>query len=172
MGVYREAVERFVEGLDPRPDITAHPWRTTRKYGFGVNLEQSLTRDVSAFARWGWDDGKTESFAYTEVDETFQGGVGVYGQRWHRKQDRVGIAFVTNGIKKDHQNYLAGGGYGFLIGDAALSYGRENIMETYYTAHVWRGIYVAPQLQYIANPGYNRDRGPVTVPGFRVHLEF
>lgn len=172
MGIYREAVLRFVDGIDPRPDITAHPWGVTRKYGFGVNIEQSLTPFITAFARWGWDNGKTESFAYTEVDETFQGGLGFYGSKWHRKQDRAGVAFVTNGIKKDHQNYLAAGGDGFLLGDGALRYGRENIFETYYTAHVWRGLYVAPQLQYIANPGYNMDRGPVVVPGFRVHVEF
>jgi high affinity Mn2+ porin len=172
MGIYRDAGVRFVKGIDPQPDITAHPWRTTRKYGFGVNIEQRLTPFTTAFARWGWDDGKTESFAYTEVDETFQGGLGFYGAKWHRRQDRAGVAFVTNGIKKDHQNYLAAGGYGFLIGDGALDYGRENIFESYYTAHVWRGLYVAPQVQYIADPGYNQDRGPVVVPGFRVHVEF
>jgi high affinity Mn2+ porin len=172
MGIYRDAVERFVEGIDPVPDITAHPWRTTRKYGFGINLEQTLSPNVAAFARWGWDNGKTESFAYTELDSTFSWGLRVYGAKWHRKQDRAGIAFVTNGIKKDHQNYLAHGGYGFLIGDGGLNYGRENIVESYYTAHVWRGIYLAPQLQYIVNPAYNRDRGPVLVPGFRVHVEF
>ena len=172
MGIYREAVERFLEGTDRIPDITAHPWRTTRKYGFGINIEQTLTRNLAVFGRWGWDNGKTESFAYTEVDETLQGGLGFYGSRWHRKQDRAGVAFVTNGIKKDHQNYLAHGGYGFLIGDGALLYGRENILESYYTAHVWRGIYVAPGVQYVVNPGYNRDRGPVVVPSFRLHVEF
>jgi high affinity Mn2+ porin len=127
---------------------------------------------VVAFARWGWDNGKTESFAYTEDDETFEVGVGFYGRRWRRKQDRAGVAFVTNGIKKDHQEYLADGGLGFLLGDGALNYGRENIFETYYTAHIWRGIYLAPGVQHINNPGYNRDRGPVTVPSFRAHVEF
>jgi carbohydrate-selective porin OprB len=91
---------------------------------------------------------------------------------WHRTHDRAGVAFVTNAICKDHQVYLADGGYGFLIGDGHLNYGRENIVEAYYTAHVWRGIYVAPDLQHITNPGYNRDRGPVLVPGFRGHVEF
>ena len=163
---------QFEKGLVTAPDITHHPWHVTRKYGFGVNLEQTLTRNLTAFARWGWDDGKTESFAYTEIDSTFAEGVGVNGVKWHRKQDRAGVAFVSNGIKKDHQNYLAKGGYGFLIGDGRLNYGRENIMESYYAAHVWRGIYVAPGFQYIVNPGYNRDRGPVSVPSFRVHVEF
>jgi carbohydrate-selective porin OprB len=98
--------------------------------------------------------------------------VGADGTWWHRKQDRAGIAFVSNAIKKDHQNYLADGGLGFLLGDGGLNYRRENIVESYYTAHVWRGIYVAPGLQHINNPGYDRDRGPVLVPSFRAHVEF
>jgi high affinity Mn2+ porin len=172
MGIYRDAIAQFQKGSVAAPDITNHLWQITRKYGFGVNLEQNLTRDVTAFARWGWDDGKTESFAYTEVDLTLAEGVGVNGTRWHRKQDRAGVAFVSNGIKKDHQIYLADGGRGFLLGDGKLNYGRENILESYYTAHVWRGIYVAPGVQYIVNPGYNRDRGPVVVPTLRLHGEF
>jgi high affinity Mn2+ porin len=172
MGIYRDAVAQFNEGLVKVPDITNHPWHITRKYGFGANLEQNLTRNVTAFARWGWDNGRTESFAYTEIDSTFDEGIGVNGRQWHRKQDRAGIAFVSNGIKKDHQIYLADGGNGFLLGDGKLNYGRENIVESYYTAHIWRGIYIAPGVQYIVNPGYNRDRGPVVVPSFRLHLEF
>jgi high affinity Mn2+ porin len=172
MGIYRDAVAQFNEGLVAVPDITHHPWQITRKYGFGVNLEQDLTRNLAAFARWGWDDGRTESFAYTEIDSTIAEGLGAKGAMWHRKQDRAGIAFVSNGIKKDHQIYLADGGLGFLLGDGALNYGRENILETYYSAHVWRGIYVGPGLQYIVNPGYNKDRGPVIVPTFRLHVEY
>ena len=172
MGIYREANAQFKEGLVLVPEIINHPWHITRKYGFGVNLEQNLTRNVTAFARWGWDDGRTESFAYTEIDSTFAEGVGVNGAKWHRKQDRAGIAFVSNGIKKDHQVYLADGGLGFLLGDGGLNYGRENIVESYYTAHVWRGIYFAPGVQHINNPGYNRDRGPVVVPSLRAHVEF
>ena len=172
MGIYRDAVTQFKVGLVLVPDITHHPWHVTRKYGFGVNVEQNLARNFTAFARWGWDDGRTESFAYTEIDSTFAEGVGVNGALWHRKQDRAGTAFVSNGIKKDHQIYLADGGLGFLLGDGKLNYGRENILESYYTAHVWRGIYIAPGVQHINNPGYNRDRGPVVVPTLRLHLEF
>lgn len=172
MGVYRNAVAQFEAGEIAAPDITAHPWHTTQKYGFGVNVEQSLTSDLVAFGRWGWNNGRTESFVYTEIDSTFVEGLGLYGTRWHRKQDRAGIAFASNAISKDHQSYLAHGGYGFIIGDGALNYGRENILETYYTAHVWRGIYVAPGLQHVENPGYNRDRGPVIVPSFRLHVEY
>jgi hypothetical protein len=172
MGIYSDALAQFDKGLVSAPDITNHSWHVTRKYGFGINLEQNLMRNLSAFARFGWNNGKTESFAYTEVDQTFAGGLGANGAMWHRHRDRAGLAFVTNFISKDHQTYLAAGGYGFLIGDGALNYGRENIVETYYTAHVWRGIYVALGLQRIVNPGYNRDRGPVLVPSLRLHLEF
>ena len=172
MGIYRDAVAQYEKGLVAVPDITNHPWHITRKYGFGVNLEQHLTPNLTAFGRFGWDNGKTESFAYTEVDQTFAAGLAANGAWWHRRQDRAGVAAVSNAICKDHQNYLRLGGLGFLLGDGNLNYGRENIVETYYTAHVWRGIYVAPGLQHINNPGYNRDRGPVLVPSFRLHVEF
>jgi high affinity Mn2+ porin len=172
MGIYRDAIAQFQDGMVPVPDITNHPWHITRKYGLGVNIEQAITPNFMAFVRWGWDNGKTESFAYTEVDSTVLEGLVAYGAKWHRKQDRAGIAFVSNGICKDHQTYLADGGLGFLLGDGGLNYGRENIVESYYTAHVWRGIYVAPGVQHINNPGYNRDRGPVVVPTFRLHVEF
>ena len=171
MGIYRDQVIQAAAQETP-PDATAHPWHITRKYGFGINVEQSLTHYLTAFARFGWDNGKTESFAYTEVDQTSAEGVGANGAWWHRKQDRAGIAFVSNAIKKDHQNYLAAGGDGFLLGDGHLNYGRENILESYYTVHVWRGVYLAPGFQHIVDPGYNRDRGPVLVPSFRAHFEF
>ena len=172
MGIYRQAIANFEAGLTPIPEITDHPWHITRKYGFGMNLEQELTRHLAVFGRFGWDNGKTESFAYTEVDQTFDVGLRANGDWWHRKQDRAGIAFVSNAIGKDHQTYLADGGLGFLLGDGKLNYGRENIVESYYTIHAWRGIYFAPGVQHIEDPGYNRDRGPVIVPSFRAHVEF
>jgi high affinity Mn2+ porin len=171
MGIYRDQVIKAAE-QDTTPDITAHPWHITSKYGFGINVEQSLTAHLTAFARFGWDNGKTESFAYTEVDQTFAEGIGANGSWWRRKQDRAGVAFISNAIAKDHQNYLAAGGPGFLLGDGHLTYAREDILESYYTVHAWRGIYLAPGLQHIVNPGYNRDRGPVVVPSFRAHVEF
>jgi len=171
MGIYRDQIA-LAEENHVTPNITNHPWRITRKYGFGINLEQKLTHNLTAFARFGWNNGKTESFAYTEVDQTFAEGLGANGAWWHRKQDRAGVAFVSNAICKDHQTYLADGGLGFLLGDGKLNYGRENIVESYYTIHVWRGIYLAPGVQHIVNPGYNRDRGPVLVPSFRAHVEF
>jgi high affinity Mn2+ porin len=172
MGTYRDAVEQFLQGQVLVPDITNHPWHITRKYGFGANVEQEISANLTAFARFGWDNGKTESFAYTEVDQTFAVGLGARGAWWQRRHDRAGVAVVTNGICKDHQEYLRLGGLGFLLGEGNLNYGRETIFESYYTAHVWRGIYVAPGVQHINDPGYNRYRGPVVVPSFRLHAEF
>ena len=134
MGSYRVAIENSRDGLTPRPDITAHPLQTTIKYGFAINFEQALNDWVGIFARWGWNEGQHESYAYPEVDETVQFGVGGNGKRWGRNADRAGVVFVSNGISRDHQEYLALGGLGFLLGDGALSYGRENIEEGYYTA--------------------------------------
>jgi len=172
MGVYRQANQNFLAGATPTPDITAHPFHTTLKYGFGVNAEQELTQNLRVFARWGWNEGQHESFAYTEVNETVLVGGDFRGTKWNRKNDKIGLAFVSNGISRDHQIYLALGGHGFLLGDGALNYGREDIVESYYNVHVWRGAFIAPDLQHILNPGYNRDRGPVWVPSMRLHLEF
>jgi high affinity Mn2+ porin len=172
MGDYRTAIDNFLAGLTPIPEITAHPLQTTVKYGFGVNFEQPLNKWFGVFGRWGWNEGRHESYAYTEVDQTNEIGVGASGRRWGRKFDRAGLVFVSNGISRDHQQYLALGGLGFLLGDGRLTYGRENIVETYYTMHVWRGFYPAVGFQYVDHPGYNRDRGPVVAPTLRVHLEF
>jgi high affinity Mn2+ porin len=172
MGSYREAVDNFLGGLTPKPEITAHPLQTTIKYGFGINFEQPLNDWMGLFGRWGWNEGQHESYAYTETDQTVLVGLGVNGKRWKRKLDRAGVAFVSNGISRNHQEYLALGGDGFILGDGKLNYGRENIAEMYYTLHVWRGIYPSFDFQYVDRPGYNRDRGPVYVPGLRLHLEF
>jgi high affinity Mn2+ porin len=172
MGSYREAIDNYLAGLTAAPEITAHPLRTSIKYGFGANFEQPLNDWFGVFGRWGWNEGRHESYAYTEVDSTVEIGAGASGRRWGRKFDRAGIAFVSNGISRDHQQYLALGGYGFLLGDGRLNYGRETIEEAYYTMHLWRGFYPSAGVQHINNPGYNRDRGPVIVPTLRLHLEF
>jgi high affinity Mn2+ porin len=172
MGSYREAIDNYLAGLTAIPEITAHPLRTSSKYGFGANFEQSLNDWFGFFGRWGWNEGRHESYAYTEVDSTVELGAGASGQRWRRKFDRTGFVFVSNGISRDHQQYLALGGYGFLLGDGRLNYGRETIEEAYYTLHFWRGFYPSVGVQHINNPGYNRDRGPVIVPSLRLHIEF
>lgn len=171
MGSYREAVQAFLAGTDPQPNIEAHRKQGRIKYGFGFNVEQEITKTVRVFGRLGWNEGQNESFAYTEVDQAIEAGADWRLERWRRPNDKIGAAFITNGISRLHQLYLALGGNGFLLGDGRLTYGREDILETYYNAHLWRGVYVSPELQWAAHPGYNKDRGPVVVPGLRLHLE-
>ena len=172
MGDYREAVIHYLEGLTPRPEITSVEKFDTLKYGFGLNIEQDVTPNLRVAGRFGWNEGQHESFAYTEDDQTFLLGADYAGSRWHRKFDKVGVAFVTNAIKKDHQNYLRLGGLGFLLGDGNLNYAREDILEAYYNVHAWRGLYYAVDYQNIQHPGYNQDRGPINVEGVRLHIDF
>jgi high affinity Mn2+ porin len=154
------------------PNIMAHPAQVTVKYGVGLNFEQELTANARVFGRFGWNEGQHESFAYTEVDQTFELGADYSGAGWGRAHDRIGVVGVSNAIKRDHQQYLALGGLGFLLGDGRLNYGREDILEAYYTAHNWRGLFSSFDLQLIAHPGYNQDRGPVEVFTVRTHVDF
>ena len=172
MGNYREAIDAFLSGQDKQPDITKHRQQGRIKYGFGGNFEQELTERARVFGRFGWNEGENESFAYTEVNQAVEAGADYSGEAWSRKHDRIGGAFSLNAISGDHRRYLALGGLGFLLGDGALRYGREQIFEGYYTLHVWRGAFVSLDLQHVTNPGYNQDRGPVFVPGLRAHVDF
>lgn len=178
MGTYREAVRDFLSGSDTAafglvaPDITKHEHFSALKYGFGYNTEQELSANLRTFARFGWNEGQHESFAYTEVDQTAEAGADYYGATWHRPDDKVGLVFVSNAIKRDHQDYLRYGGLGFLLGDGGLHYGRENIVESYYNWHAWRGLFYSLDVQHINNPGYNRDRGPAWVGSVRAHVDF
>lgn len=172
MGTYREAVNAFLDGQDPTPDIVKHEHFGALKYGFGYNTEQAITADLRVFARFGWNEGQHESFAYTEVDQTVSAGADYAGTRWKRPVDKVALAFVSNAIKSDHQEYLKLGGLGFLLGDGNLNYGRETIVESYYNWHAWRGLFYALDVQHINNPGYNRDRGPAWVGSVRAHVDF
>ena len=113
-----------------------------------------------------------ESFAYTEMNSTVSFGFELLGDAWGRKEDQLGSAFETGGISTKHREYLALGGLGFILGDGRLNYGREEVSETYYNAHLVSGLYMGVQLSFINNPGYNRDRGPVVVPGVRAHVDF
>ncbi|HXA19341.1 MAG TPA: carbohydrate porin [Thermoanaerobaculia bacterium] len=168
MGSYREAL---ADGNGAPPDITESRQRGRTKYGAGLNAEQELTERIRAFARLGWNDGRNESFAYTEVDRTAAAGFDLRPST-RRPLDKVGVALVANRISALHRAYLAAGGLGFLLGDGALRYGPERIVEVYYTAYIGRGVYLSADLQDIRDPGYNRDRGPVLVPAARLHVDF
>lgn len=173
MGNYREAIKQFEEshGSESAPNIIVTRKQGRHKYGFGLNVQQDITPSLGFFARLGWSDGRNESFAYTEVDRTGEVGLFSNGTAWRRPNDRTGIAFVANGIVGAHREYLALGGLGFLLGDGGLTYGPEKIVEGFYTAHLWRGLFAAFDVQHIDNPGYNAARGPVLVPALRFHFD-
>jgi hypothetical protein len=171
MGDYRAALAQFDSGQTPLPDVTDHPLVRALKYGFGCNVEQPISASLIAFGRFGWNEGRHESFVYTEANQTWGGGLAARGSSWRRKFDRAGAAFVENSISGDHRRYLQSGGLGFLLGDGNLSYGREKLEELFYTAHLWRGAFFSFDLQHFNNPGYNHARGPVAIPAVRLHLE-
>jgi high affinity Mn2+ porin len=172
MGDYGQAIAGYLNHVDKVPDITLYRHQDSLKQGFGLNLEQTLPANFRAFLRTGWNEGHKESFAYTEMNSTLAMGADLSGDAWGRKDDRIGTAFEIGGISGQHREYLALGGLGFILGDGHLNYGHEAVSETYYTARVVSGLYMAVQLSVINNPGYNRDRGPVVVPGIRAHVDF
>ena len=172
MGSYAAAIHAFETGTDAVPDIQAHRQQGRLKRGVAANAEYRSSSGLRFFGRTGWNDGDSESYAYTEVNNSMAVGADVDGARWRRPADRVGVAFVSNGLSVPHRIYLQLGGLGFLLGDGALTYGREDIVESYYTAHLWRGVFASAGTQYIAHPGYNQARGPVFVTMTRLHLDF
>ena len=153
------------------PDLGPTRRDGTEKYGFGLNLEQALTSDAGVFARYGWNDGKTETWAFTEIDRSLSSGLSLQGRRWHRAPDVVAVGAVRDYISGDHRAFLADGGLGFIIGDGRLDYRPEQIVESYYAFRATRQWTLTADYQYIANPAYNRDRGPVSVACLRVHWE-
>jgi len=167
MGDYREAIA----SAPSAPDVTStREYRI--KFGVTLNAEQKITDDLGAFLRAGWDDGRTETFAFTEIDRSFQAGLSLKGALWQRPEDTVAAAVVVNGISSAHRDYLAAGGLGFLLGDGRLRDGPETILECYYQARLAKSLFVSLDYQFVDNPGYNRDRGPVSIFGLRVHVEF
>ena len=169
-GHYADAI-RLGQQTGTIPDITAVRKNGTIKYGAGVNIEQQLAKDLGMFVRLGWNDGKTESFAFTAIDRLASGGVSFAGPSWKRPDDVVATELTVSGISGVHASYLAAGGQDFLIGDGALQYGPECIWESYYSARVYRGFFASIDLQHITNPAYNEVRGPVWVGSARLHLE-
>ena len=170
-GTYAAAL-RLAATTGGVPDVTATRRNGTLKYGFGINAEQELTSEIGVFARLGWNDGKTESFAFTAIDRLATGGVSITGKRWHRPFDTVATEVTAAGISGVHALYLARGGHDFLIGDGHLQYGPEVISESYYNARVFPWLFAAIDLQHVTHPAYNEDRGPVWIYSLRLHMEF
>jgi high affinity Mn2+ porin len=170
-GTYAEAL-KLAAVTRTTPDVATTHRPGTLKYGFGLNLEQEVANGVGVFARLGWNDGKTESFAFTAIDRLAQAGVSVSGSHWRRPHDTAATEVTVSGLSAVHSQYLARGGLDFLIGDGALRYGPETISESYYSACLVKGFFATLDLQHVTNPAYNRDRGPVWVGTLRLHMEF
>ncbi|MCX6146223.1 MAG: carbohydrate porin [Candidatus Kapabacteria bacterium] len=172
MGVYKDALF-VVDPLVQNPDIIHTRAYGRNKYGFGLNLEQDLSKNIGCFLRGSWNDGKNETWHFTEIDNAISGGIVFNANAWNRPSEELGIAFALNGISTDHQNYLKAGGLGFMLGDGNLNYINEFISEIYYNIHLHDNhFWISPDLQYIVHPAYNKDRGPALAIAVRAHVEF
>lgn len=157
--------------LDVIQGNTEHKSYGGKKFGSGLNIDQQLTNDIGFFSRIGWNDGKYATWAFTEIDQTINAGISIKGTQWKRPDDVFAIAVVNNGISKVHRSFLEAGGYGFIIGDGKLNYGHETILETYYNIRLTKFFWLTFDCQFVNNPAYNKDRGPVNVFGIRGHVE-
>ena len=167
MGNYQDAVNNPARPADI--DATA---RFSYKFGFGLNFEQEIAKNVGVFSRLGWSDGQNQAWVFSDVDHTATLGLSIKGEVWRRPDDTFGLAGAFNGISKSHQEFFAAGGLGILAGDGNLNYGWEKILETYYDCKIWKTIHAALDYQFVDNPAFNRDRGPVSFFGGRLHWEF
>lgn len=167
MGSYQDAI---ASPIRPADILATRGYRF--KYGFGLNVEQEIIKNVGVFSRLGWSDGQNEAWVFADVDRTATLGLSVKGESWSRPNDTMGLAGVLNGISKVHQEFFEAGGTGILAGDGALTYGWEKSLETYYEFQVWKTVYATLDYQFVSDPAYNRARGPVSIFGARLHWEF
>ncbi|NJA89917.1 carbohydrate porin [Rhodocyclus tenuis] len=142
------------------------------KSGLGINIEQALADDLGFFLRAMKADGRTETLAFTETDASLGTGFSLKGARWGRADDTVGLGYLRNALSAERQRYLAAGGISFFLGDGALNYRPEQVVEAYYSVNIMRGVYMTADVQHIRNPGYNADRGPANFAALRFHAEF
>lgn len=174
----RARMSRFQDALDLSARTGAVPsvdnvrYGEQSKHGFGLNAEQAVSDDVGFFGRASWADGKTETYAFTEIDRSLSVGTVVKGKAWGRAQDCVGFALARNGLSRVRREYLAAGGMGFFIGDGRLNYRPEAVFETFYNLNLAPQIWVTLDWQSIRHPAYNADRGRVHVASVRLHTEF
>lgn len=169
-GTYADSIQ-LAKKTGSTPDITATRHPGTRKYGYAINADQEITSDIGLFSRLGWNDGKTESFAFTAIDRLATGGISMTGQRWRRRYDTAATELTVSGLSGVHASYLALGGHDFLLGDGRLQYGPEYIWESYYSARLFPGFFASFDYQHVANPAFNQDRGPVSIYSLRLHWE-
>ena len=171
MGSYADAV-RLAQATGDVPDM-ALVRRYASRPGMSLNIEQPLSDTFGAFARASLNDGSKEAYEFTEINRSLSAGLSLKGKDWGRPDDTFGIAGVINALSAPARVYFAAGGLGILIGDGQLPhYGTENIAEAFYSLAATTWLAVSADYQFIANPAYNRDRGPVSILGARVHAQF
>lgn len=168
MGDYRTSIAAATDSL---PSIIATRQAGRTKWGIGISIDQELGKYLGAFLRAGWNDGKHETWAYTEIDEQVSAGLSFKGDLWRRANDNIGIACIVSGLSTAHRDYLAAGGTGFMLGDGALEYDTEKVAEFYYSFALTNDIRLSGTYQFVASPGYNAARGPVNVLSLRLHVE-
>jgi high affinity Mn2+ porin len=170
MGSFADAIALAEVTGQPADIAAVRQWAS--RGGVSLNLEQQIFADLGVFARAGIANGDIEPYEFTDIDRTVSAGLQLTGKPWGRQDDTLGFAGVVNGISGVHEAFLNAGGLGILVGDGQLPHpGTEQIIETYYSLPVasWRATL---DYQFIANPAYNRDRGPVSVFGVRMHAQF
>jgi len=166
-GSYRETLD------NPALDLNIAATRIDRtKYGFVLNAEQAITDDLGLFSRFSWNDGQEEISSYTDIDQSFSAGASLKGLRWNRPDDTIGLAGAIDMLSQAQIDFLKAGGTGILIGDGSLNYAPEGIIETYYNYAVIDHVTATFDYQFIVNPAYNQNRGPVNIFALRTHLEF
>lgn len=171
MGRYDDAISR-ADATGIPADIQA-----VRRYrdraGISFTLEQALTGNFGVFARGGVANGNVEPYEFTDVDRTIAAGFSATGMLGKRPKDTLGLTAIVNAISAGHQRFLNAGGLGILVGDGRLPHpGSEHVFETYYATVVKDWVNVSFDYQFISHPAYNRDRGPVSIFGLRLHSQF
>jgi high affinity Mn2+ porin len=169
MGNYQSAVS-LGQQTSSTPDVSNTRLAAQNSWGYGINIEQAINEDVGIFGRWSWNPGNTETQT-VDISRSLSGGVSIKGGNWSRPNDTLGIGFAVNGIAPIQRTYLQMGGMSPFIGDGNLSYKTEQILETFYSAKVYKELYLSADYQRIANPAYNAARGPVNFFGLRAHIE-
>jgi len=138
-------------GLDVNTAAT-QVQRVQPMWGYYINLQQEIFDDLGAFARWSWNDGQSQYSAFTDISSSLSGGLSIKGTRWGRPDDTVGIGATINFASTAFASYLAQGGLGILVGDGALTYAPEKVLETYYALHLAKGMTVTADYQYLGAP--------------------
>ena len=170
MGSYNDAVQ--LAALTGGPADTAAVRRYTSRGGISLNAEQQVCLSWASSCAPGSPAAMSNPMN-SQIRQDHSGRALAGWQAveqagryfWHCRSDQRNF--------DKHKRYLDAGGLGILVGDGKLPHpGREYIVEAYYKMNIMPGLFVAPDLQYISNPAYNRDRGPTWIPGFRLHAEF